>query len=579
MRFPLFIVASMLTLAALSQDDLDQDGSFYLRMDADTFVKKVRRKYDIFTDAILAKQKNKSPERIHNVRGILQLTDLFFAESGLAEITGIGASAKEVHRGVHRNHLAVYHKKGGGKGELWQILARKPRDLQTLRLLPASTSAAVGLDIDIGRLWQWFVGTCRKNDAGDLGQKLLGLLSLVEALGVDLNSVMKSLDGQFTIAITLDDSIKVNVPDGDRILKIPQPGFVVLAKVKDKQIFKTAERFIQERQVPIRMGRIDSSDNSLYSFANIAALRVNIGLAMTQYNDWLILASSPDLVKNVIAIERGKRKGLAADKIYKKMSRRLPEKGNAFLYISPRQMDFAATVFRFELRKRMSEADSDTILKLTGLDQDVPYLVGIGRRSTTGYQLQANSNIPLNDALLTSMFAASLAGYFTREDRATRPGGDRHDAHIETIKKINIAIMLYTTAHKGYLPKADGAAGLRALLEEQEEFQGDFLISPFDTTRKPGSSRRLSEADTSFLFLGGELRTDDDLGDRTPILIDKPGLNPHGVAVLFLDGHVEFLQGRFTNSQAVIEELVLKHKIPHQRRELLLKKLSVLKAR
>ena len=76
---------------------------------------------------------------------------------------------------------------------------------------------------------------------------------------------------------------------------------------------------------------------------------------------------------------------------------------------------------------------------------------------------------------------------------------------------------------------------------------------------------------------GGNSSSGDPLADKTPLCFDKPNLSTEGVTVLFIDGHVEFIEGKFKTSELFLQHLIKDRKLPNNQSTKLLNKLKKLK--
>src|ERR1043166_10188581 len=65
--------------------------------------------------------------------------------------------------------------------------------------------------------------------------------------GSKFDQLLASLGGEYGVILTLDDAKKVPIPlGGDQTLQIPEPGLVIVVKVKDNIIFDRIEKLLGE---------------------------------------------------------------------------------------------------------------------------------------------------------------------------------------------------------------------------------------------------------------------------------------------------------------------------------------------
>lgn len=111
------------------------------------------------------------------------------------------------------------------------------------------------------------------------------------------------------------------------------------------------------------------------------------------------------------------------------------------------------------------------------------------------------------------------------------------------MKMLGLASAMYINDHKGWLPK-----DLVQLMPYTGARQGDEFnvfrspVDPRDET--PLDKDNLAEQ-SSYLFnrnLAGKRDTQIDNPAQAPLMIERPGHYREGTLVLFVDGHVEFIQ-------------------------------------
>lgn len=115
-------------------------------------------------------------------------------------------------------------------------------------------------------------------------------------------------------------------------------------------------------------------------------------------------------------------------------------------------------------------------------------------------------------------------------------------AEIQTqgnLKQIGAALLMYAADHQDLLPDEPGAAGLAKL--RPYGMEPVIFVVEYDRKSRAGSWNSLTEANTSFLYLGNvvgrlrELRSPSSI----PLLLEKPSArNGERMNCVFADGHV-----------------------------------------
>ncbi len=107
----------------------------------------------------------------------------------------------------------------------------------------------------------------------------------------------------------------------------------------------------------------------------------------------------------------------------------------------------------------------------------------------------------------------------------------------------------------GELPGENGAAGLQKL-RESGYLSPQLLIAAYDKTSKAAAgSEKISEANTSYAYLGGAAGSDGNV-KNVPLFLEKPQLRPDDkISVCHTDGSVETIPLAERTCRAAVEEL------------------------
>jgi len=124
------------------------------------------------------------------------------------------------------------------------------------------------------------------------------------------------------------------------------------------------------------------------------------------------------------------------------------------------------------------------------------------------------------------------------------------------LKQIGLGLIMYAgdDIEGGKLPEKDNAEGLNELVTDYYLTAGSVYVNRNSKRHTSGTDNEpLTEKTCSYIYFGGLLDTNKYPSDA-PVAFDKPGV-PGNTWVLFLDGHVESLQGPFDSCEAVIKAL------------------------
>src|SRR5665213_2732359 len=110
------------------------------------------------------------------------------------------------------------------------------------------------------------------------------------------DDVINSLDGEFGIVMTLDDSKTVTIPLPSQALEIPEPALMLVIKVKNDAIFKRLDGVLKQKGLP---GLISVNQNGLQMRTMPVPLPLPITLrpSIALSGGYLFIATSDALIQ------------------------------------------------------------------------------------------------------------------------------------------------------------------------------------------------------------------------------------------------------------------------------------------
>ncbi len=554
---------------------LDKGGDFFLYLNSEEFVRQAEKRFALLAEVLEADARKKGPDKEKEIQILLKLLDNFLNKSGIKEIAAFGASSvKTSSRGMYRAKLMWHHYEGEGKGRLWQMVAAKNHAIEGLDLLPETTAAAAFGDCDLSIIWDWLAEMMV--DLGDpkAKEEFERGLAQAKAQGMDLEALLKSTSGQFGMAILLDEENMITIPTGEGVLEFPEPAVLHFTKVKDDSIMNAFKLIWMHARVPFSTKKLPDG-TELYSLPLPVPVPFPLAPTVALADGWLIMGSNAKVVTQALAVKAGEVKGLTATRGFRRLSRGLPEKGSQFFYLHPKVLRYCAAVVKIGLVKEHGPDMAETIMGLLGLGQNPFYVCGILERRKNGVLLTANSNVRMSDAVITSAVTIPIAIIaIAAEKRGKGRDAARQKQNVSNLEQIGLSLLNYSFDHQGKFPAQDGAAGLNELVAGKFLTTPRAYLSPFDKQRlgRPmGKGQKLTEANLSYVHFGG-FRDDDPHAAVTPICFDKPDPGVPGLTVLFINGTVQYYEGKYENCAAVIKTLNKKLKIPPARYKFLLEK-------
>ena len=248
--------------------------------------------------------------------------------SGVEQISGVGASSLAVEPGVYRNTVFTHHYKGKETGLLNTMFGTAPHGLTALDLLPANTALASGGDYDIAGLVRLVLRSIDQSGVPELQQgKAEDLQKFQQATGMTPDEFLGSLGQEIDLVLTLDPAKQIDVPaSGAGTVKIPAAKLALLIEVKDDKFFNKIDGLLAA--VP---GIVKTDEPGLKMRTSSYPLMPGFELRPTvaRWDKFLVIASDDGLIRDMIAVQKGGA-GFKASPAFAKLSSGLPAQGNGF---------------------------------------------------------------------------------------------------------------------------------------------------------------------------------------------------------------------------------------------------------
>jgi hypothetical protein len=314
---------------------LDAGGNLYLYLGTAQWLDGLSQKVGSWRDAIQSLP-NVQPEDRDKLTGAFDLATNLIKDSGIEDVSGFGMSSIEVEKGFYRTKIVMHHYPGRGNGFLWTVFGAQPHPLDGLDLLPTSTAFAAFGDLDLAQLWTVITKDLTQSGLPNVDYGLTkARVGFKQGTGLDLDDVLASLGGEYGFIITLDDTKTVSIPTGATPpMQFPEPGILVVAKVKDDLIFDRVDELLQKTKLPVT--QTDTNGLKMRSVTVPFPLPIALKPSIARSGDYLFLATSDTLIEQVLAVQAGKQPGLKSTDEFKKLAQGVPLQANRFAYVSKR---------------------------------------------------------------------------------------------------------------------------------------------------------------------------------------------------------------------------------------------------
>lgn len=107
-------------------------------------------------------------------------------------------------------------------------------------------------------------------------------------------------------------------------------------------------------------------------------------------------------------------------------------------------------------------------------------------------------------------------------------------------KQIGMALIMYAGDFDGKFPPYDGAKGLDLLRQKDYLIDPKVFVCPNSNTIPASFNKPITEDSCDYIYVGG---LNEESGNNTPMLLEKPNNHNKYGNILFVDGHVKGYQG------------------------------------
>jgi len=349
------------------------------------------------------------------------------SRSGLEALGAVGFSSLQIEQDLLRVKGILY-RDGGSDSIFWNLFGSKPHALPVLDYAPATSGYVISNDFRLGALYKHVREELVKLD---IEEAVTGLQEFekefAQNMQVPLEKVLDSLDDEWTIILTLDESKMVESPMGTGD-QIPEPGLVIMIKTKDNLVFDKITELSGE--TPVAGEGFKSIALPLPPLTEFLSPFV----AQTD-SGYLVIASQPSALASVLAAAAGKAPRLKDKESFKKVAKDMPKEGNSFSYTSGAFLKLVTNIqstiggATSEMNPYLQEAMT-TAQKLNGQGDAVSF----ASSTEQGYIWIAQAISPAADtpeggpAVMARLMASLLYGGVIEAASSTGDADDSEDA-------------------------------------------------------------------------------------------------------------------------------------------------------
>jgi len=212
----------------------------------------------------------------------------------------------------------------------------------------------------------------------------------------------------------LNESKMIAVPLPGNQLQIPEPGLMIVAKVKDDTLFNRLDEALQKSGGQ-QVIRVDQPNLKMRTLPVPLPVPIELRPTVATSDGYLFIASSDALVQEALAVKGGQKQGLKSTAEFKHLAADVPREGNGFSFVGQR---LGATIIQIENQAlqqggKNSEAASAWLKSvLQAQKPGVGYSVSANSDEgwlTTGNGNQSQANVLFLSAAVVPATLAAMA--------------------------------------------------------------------------------------------------------------------------------------------------------------------------
>jgi hypothetical protein len=324
---------------------LDPGGNFFLYLSTEQWLTglsdKIAGFQQIFEGLPMGGQERAEVGRV------IDLVTSLVKHSGVEDISGVGMSSLATEKGLYRNKSILHHYEGKDTGFLWSLFGKKPHALAGLNFLPETTAVAGFGDLNLPLLWKALQEESSRAGIKEVEQFFREFPAIFEShVGLKFDDVVNSLGNEYGVVLTLDEKKQVALPFPPGGLEIPEPGLMLVVKVKDNLVFDRVDQLLkQDQNLSSMVTSVNKEGLKMRTLTMPLPLPLPLRITLARSGDYLFLATTDSLIEEALAIQKGEKPGFKGTEEFKRLAKGLPEQGNQFLVLSKK---FGETIVRLQ---------------------------------------------------------------------------------------------------------------------------------------------------------------------------------------------------------------------------------------
>lgn len=325
---------------------LDAGGDFYLYLRTEQMLERVPLAMDTWKETFVSAAGSKLPLPPEQVDAYYKVFKQAVLDTGVTQLRAFGMSSLELEPGLCRTRTICYTGELAQRGLLWRLGgSNAPHPIEVLEFLPATTVYAGFSDFDPATVWQFAQQVVSQIPDENLRNRILATEGLAQPfLGMPIPDLLATLDSEFGLVITADETAKMTVPVEGKPLEIPQLATAFLVRVKDDKLYDLLASRLQMalgQTMPVK-----TADSAGLRMTTVQVPQTGFPLtpALARFGHWLVISSSEELVHQLARSGPNAPPLMRDTPGFQQLAKREKLEANAFTYLSERGANILRTV-------------------------------------------------------------------------------------------------------------------------------------------------------------------------------------------------------------------------------------------
>ncbi len=431
---------------------LDSGGSVYGYLATDQWLANLATNVGKYRELIVNLPDVSADDR-ENVEKVFDFVTRGITASGLEKLTGVGVSGIEVEPGLHRVKFILHHRAGEGDGLLWNLFGKEAHALTGMDLLSTNVAVAGFGDIDLLALWQAIERGIGHANIPDVSESIRRWPQEFErGTKMSWSKLLESFGGEVGFALLLDDDNQLVLPLGPQGLEFPTPGLLLAVKVNDEMIFNRISEELKKNEMA---ELTDEPGLKMYAMPIPVPLPVELQITVASTGDYLLIASSPQIVRDAVAVRVGKIPGMRQSAEVQALLKYLPEQGNQFSYVSRRFSEILMMIQKqaLNMNAELGGRQRELIEKLL-FSQGPTFGLAINGHTSTGWQSVSVGNQDSTTAIVAMPVAgvAAIGASMVLPALAKAKAKAQSIQCVNNMKQIGLAARIWATDNDDQFP-------------------------------------------------------------------------------------------------------------------------------